>query len=603
MAPTDSFVLACRNNRIYSVITTFVLITHALLAFFTAQYCSVTHDEYWHIPVGLLNLQQQKFDYDDLNPPLGRMIAAFPLLFLADTPANNAQQNQPAVPEGRHTLTDYGDNFLEQQGTRYHSLIVAARIPTVLLSVAFAFAAATFATELFGPRSGLAALILWSFSPAMISFAALASNDSLVSGLFLLTFWRAWKLGQRYQRREIAWIGVCIGTACLVKFTGVLLFALAPAAVFISGKAGQNASPVRRTVIAMLSFSAIAVVVINAGYLFQGCGKSLNAYNFKSSSLLNLQQTLKAVGSLPVPFPAAFMTGVDHQKAMMESAHPVYLSGEWNESGFRSYYFWVLAWKIPHVLQLLFALTIWIWFRGRKLRATNAKSVAGTFLSEKFGMLLLPAIVLIGIGTFSGMQLGLRYVLPAMPLLIVFVSQCVSSPWLNRSRLLTILAWTLVAGSTASPRFHPHHIAYFNELAGGPDNAVHLLSDSNIDWGQDLRALKLYLDDHPEIDNLKLAYFGTFPPGKLDIKYTLPPPKPEPGWYALSVNIIQGRPNPLRRQDGSTDSTSIDPFTYIRFFTPLATIGKSIRVYKIEQQDIDKFSSAVRRARAGLTAE
>ena len=40
----------------------------------------------------------------------------------------------------------------------------------------------------------------------------------------------------------------------------------------------------------------------------------------------------------------------------------------------------------------------------------------------------------------------------------------------------------------------PHYLAYFNELAGGPANGFKELVDSNLDWGQDLKNLKLWLD-------------------------------------------------------------------------------------------------------------
>jgi hypothetical protein len=45
-------------------------------------------------------------------------------------------------------------------------------------------------------------------------------------------------------------------------------------------------------------------------------------------------------------------------------------------------------------------------------------------------------------------------------------------------------------------RVHPNYLGYFNELAGGPSGGWRYLVDSNLDWGQDLRALKQWMDDH-----------------------------------------------------------------------------------------------------------
>ncbi|HUE16996.1 MAG TPA: hypothetical protein VMR25_22655, partial [Planctomycetaceae bacterium] len=58
-----------------------VLAIHAALGISAACRLTTTHDEYWHLPVGLLNLKTGRFHFDNLNPPLCRMTAALPLLF------------------------------------------------------------------------------------------------------------------------------------------------------------------------------------------------------------------------------------------------------------------------------------------------------------------------------------------------------------------------------------------------------------------------------------------------------------------------------------------------------------------------------------------
>jgi len=44
-----------------------------------------------------------------------------------------------------------------------------------------------------------------------------------------------------------------------------------------------------------------------------------------------------------------------------------------------------------------------------------------------------------------------------------------------------------------------------------PDNSYRLLSDSNVDWGQGLLALRKYQEDHPG-QPFALAYFGSVDP-------------------------------------------------------------------------------------------
>ena len=69
---------------------------------------------------------------------------------------------------------------------------------------------------------------------------------------------------------------------------------------------------------------------------------------------------------------------------------------------------------------------------------------------------------------------------------------------------------------------HPHYLAYFNELAGGPARGYRILVDSSLDWGQDLRGLKPYMEAHG-IPRVKLSYFGTADPAYYGIACDLLP--------------------------------------------------------------------------------
>lgn len=572
---TPSLFAACVRKPLLGSIIVALLLVHGALVYFTASYCTVTHDEYWHVPVGLLNLTHQQFDFDNLNPPLGRMVAAAPLLLMTD-------HSVDPDPEVKTDLWDYGDDFLAEHGDRYHRLIVAARVPGVPLSMFFGLVAAMWSTQLFGVRSGLATLVLWTFSPSIISNAALATNDLFVSGLFLIALWRSMQLANPNARKTAWLVGLAIGAACLVKFTGLLLFAVIPVTALI-GRMGTT-SPISLSKAAVRIFGAfvVSIVVINAGYLFHGSLISLSDFSFESLACQSIQNRVVSVADLPVPLPKSFMAGIDHQKAMMEGAHPIYLNGEWRQSGFLSYFVWVIAWKLPHGFQLLLGLSAWSWFRDRRSGSVRSGSTPGMLV------LILPTLLLFVIGSISDMQLGLRYILPSIPLLMIVAASAISTTAPAGLSLKSVVFWLLIATSVAPVRFHPHHLSYFNELSGGPKNGWKLLSDSNIDWGQDLLALKSYLDKHDEVTDLKLAYFGTFPPGALGLQYSLPGAEPQPGWYAISVNIMQGRPNPIRKSDGSTQTVFGDSFGYLRFFEPVAKIGESIRVYHLTEDDLSR---------------
>jgi hypothetical protein len=195
------------------------------------------------------------------------------------------------------------------------------------------------------------------------------------------------------------------------------------------------------------------------------------------------------------------------------------------------------------------------------------------------------------------MQLGLRYVLPVMPFLVLFAAQ--TGRWFQWRAypVRAAVVWTLLVLAPLGLRYHPSHLAYFNELAGGPEHGLDHLIDSNIDWGQNLGDLKNYLDEH-KIEKIGLAYFGTAPPKEVGIDFDLPPARmPQPGWYAVSVNYLKGRSHALRGPDNRHFAPDFGDYQYFQAFEPTARLGYSIYVYHLEQDDVDRWVAECRRQR------
>jgi hypothetical protein len=295
--------------------------------------------------------------------------------------------------------------------------------------------------------------------------------------------------------------------------------------------------------------------------------------------MLQIAQRLRPLASLPVPFPRDYLEGLDRQRHIMEGGHPVYLDGRWSLAGFPDYYVRAIAYKLPHAAQALVAVAaIFVVFPSRLRRQTRVQWLH-----------LLPVVVVIGVASSIGMQLGIRYVLPALPFLFLFASQ--AARWLDwqRFRFRAVLLMSLIAALPASFRFHPHHLAYFNELSGGPIGGRRHLLDSNLDWGQDLHRLARYLEER-QLREIGLAYFGMLPPAEIGIAYHLPPSwRAEPGWYAVSVNFALGRPHTIRNPDGTLRSADFNEFGYFRDFEPVARIDYSIDVYHITAEDVARW--------------
>ena len=87
------------------------------------------------------------------------------------------------------------------------------------------------------------------------------------------------------------------------------------------------------------------------------------------------------------------------------------------------------------------------------------------------------------------------------------------------STLVALLGAWYAVGTLAN---HPHHLAYFNEIGGGPTRGWRLLVDSNLDWGQDLKRLKTWMDAQG-VAQIKLSYFGSASPSYYGIHCRAPP--------------------------------------------------------------------------------
>ena len=97
---------------------------------------------------------------------------------------------------------------------------------------------------------------------------------------------------------------------------------------------------------------------------------------------------------------------------------------------------------------------------------------------------------------------------------------------------------------------YPYYLAYFNELAGGPRRGHERFVDSNLDWGQELKGLKRWLDAHRVTEPINLCYFGTADPRYYQIahfntpgSYRLEPQERGvrvPGLLAISATQLEG---------------------------------------------------------------
>lgn len=225
-------------------------------------------------------------------------------------------------------------------------------------------------------------------------------------------------------------------------------------------------------------------------------------------------------------FPA-YVSGFKFAASHAGSGHPAYLFGEHSMDGWWYYYIAAFLIKTP-IATLIFILLSLILFN----RIRNRDIVNELFL-------VIPIAVLLVFSFFNSINIGVRHILGIYPFIFVFVSKIVNLK-IKKQKIFSIIIvllslWYIIS----SLGIYPHYLAYFNEAVGGADNGHKYLLDSNIDWGQDLKGLKIYLDERG-IEDIKIGYWGQDTPDRIGINYQQLNCYAEPGLIAVSVNTLYG---------------------------------------------------------------
>jgi 4-amino-4-deoxy-L-arabinose transferase-like glycosyltransferase len=315
--------------------------------------------------------------------------------------------------------------------------------------------------------------------------------------------------------------------------------------------------------------------------------------------------------------------------------YPVYLNGVLRRTGWWYYYLLALAYKVPEGTWILVLLSIGVGAFARPKYWNRADEIV---------LWTVPAVVLFAMSFLTDINLGLRYVLPIAP--YVFIATGKLAPWvLGRAGTRKWLAAGIVVGSlgltaAAIASIHPSYLAYFNWASGGPDRDPARLVDSNLDWGQDLITLRRWCHANIPGQPIGLAYFGQINPSIFALRgepfdWFLPPveplstsplppvtdprligpaPKLKPGYYAVSVTLLNGipwrlydpaRPDQVRQAQAPVwNAHEFNAFAYFWQFEPIKKIGHSIYVYRITEEDIARVDlKLAKRSRAPHRAQ
>ncbi len=546
------------------------LLLYFFLAISSLAGDSPTMDEQNHIARGLAFLRTGDPRLSLEHPPLINVLSALPLLTM---PELRLPVDHPSW-ERREGWYEFADLFLWQYNHDVERILFLARLPIVFLSIALALAGFQFARRLWGKAAALPALVLLLFEPNLMAHGRYATTDLggtffAFMGTFML--WRLWQSPCRWHWLRWMAAALCMGLAFGSKLSTLgfvfvwIVLALLPLYPDPPGRY-LRASAVRLAQLFTAGMLSLLVVWI--------------IFGMQWGPLDFMSDLLRPLNGLSAPMPT-FWAGLEQITLLSHGGRALaFLFGRFSEGGWWYYFPAAFAVKTSVILIALIGLASFTLLRQPRTR-------------QRASFLLIAAIGFYAFAMQSALNIGYRHVLPALPYLLLLASGLAVVRWRSvrwspvaPPRLLAV-GLTLVV--LVALWIHPHYLSYFNLAAGGPAHGYRLLTDSNVDWGQDLLRLRAWMDDQGVV-SVKLGWFGSADPDYYGIaNEPLPglgreryfrlwwdppfdPVSPEPGIYAISASSLWEPP--LRPEEKII-------YAWFREREPDARVGYSILIYDV----------------------
>lgn len=555
------------RSKVANLIAVGLLGLMSVLMVSSARQKSPTMDEQNHIARGYAYLRTGDLRLNLDHPPLINSLSAAPLLLLPDL---KLLTDSPTW-EQAHTIA-FATQFLWHGDHDADQILLLARLPIILLAILLGCFVFRWTKELHGPLAGLLALGLYVFDPNILAHGRLTTTDLGVTCFLFVAVYCFWRWLNRRGKSSSTWsrlaaAGLTLGLALVSKYSALLLIPiLALIGLVHILTSGQPMQRVRKLATSAGLMLALAGLVVWA------------VYGFEVGPVVE--------GGISAPIPT-YVRGLQGLFRHTEAGHPAFLRGDYFSTERWDYFPVAFAIKTPLPTLILLCLSLGWTVKQRAWRSAYP--------------LLLPVLVYLATSISSqALNIGYRHILPILPFLFVFASGVARSLGLRKLPRaavgLLLVAWCIIA----SVRIHPHCLAYFNELVGGPDNGWRYLVDSNLDWGQDLKGLKRYIERAGIIEEVYLSWFGsTYPdaygydiphrllpsfiyyPGQV-VGVPFNPLRPAPGVYAISATNLQG-----------VYFSDHDLFAWFRERQPVAKIGYSIFIYEVDHREGEAAQSGV----------
>ncbi len=539
-------MLITRKNFVIGCLAAAILGLFAVLCFDAARDKSPVYDEPGLMLAGYSYVARDCPEVPAENLRLSEIWIGLPLLALKPRIPDALRSEKTLVIDKKPA--DLGALFLYDPANRTEAMLMASRMAVAVSAAALGWILFAASRRLHGPAAGLLTLTLYCLNPVIISNGALATTDLVTALVFTVAAGAYWRL---IHRPTLAWtvaFGISFGALLSTKFTGVVFPAIAAVLLAVRWAAGPR--PVRAWRLALVNAVA-AVVAYGVIWLIYGFhyahGAPLDASVWAQSDS-GFAARLVDVCRRGHVLPEAYL--FDIHVFLWKVHRLVFFMGRYSWAGFWSFFPLVIFFKTPPALLLALCVAVVAMVLALRRNALSSPRV------DLYGLapFLATGIVYGAIAVESRFNIGIRHILPVFPMLFVVAGAAARLPF-NRRWLAAVIGGAILAGSIVEVLIaRPNYLSYVNEFGGGPRNGWRLFVDSSYDWGQDLPAVRRWIDARavrPGADRpVYFSYFGNDFIDHYGVRaFLLPqdierraliPAVLEPGTYIICATMLQG---------------------------------------------------------------
>ena len=542
---------------------------------------TITIDEVVLIPAAYYHFVAGDFHLVHEHPPLCKIVAGIPLLFVQPNEIPRESVDKATAAAARKWI--YQDHFWTSNRAAFERVAYWPRAAMVVLTIALGVLVFAFARELFGPRAAVLAVLLYTVEPTVLAHGRVVQTDVPAAFGYLAVAYALYRYLGAPSWRRAAWLGAACGVALLSKFSMLIIapLLLAVFAVLLWRAARPGGGEGWAFIPHAAVVALVTLLVIQAAYYFHSRALDAEDYRWIGAAFPSYAVVVaRTVRALSYVLPTDYVLGVFWQLWHSREGHAAGLLGMYRQTGW--WYYFPVAFALKTTLPfLLLSLAALAWGGYRLLKKRDAR----------FLILLVPFVVYTAFVMMSPINIGVRYYIPAYTFLFIAGGALLDALLRRgggRARLAGAAVAVVLVGWMAfeALRAYPDYMAYMNQLASRQERWWYL-SDSNVEWGDDVKELAAYLRARGET-RARAAVLGGFLTlnfhGVEQVDLLAPPAGelPRTRYTAIGASFLNGSTVPVREAGGVplSEEQRVNYFDAYRRRAPEKIFGGSIYLYR-----------------------